>query len=138
MNPALDGSAKIIHRMEDLRSVGIQEVERLHDQAVRMTDWREHVNSRPVLSTLAAAVIGFALVRTFVGNKKTIVPAAPVPPQDSIGMQTATAGLLSVVGGIAVSVGRQLATEYIHRKLRDNFHGTQSTHPDQRSSSANV
>ena len=134
-----DDSSLIISRMRKLRSTGQRDVNQLHAQAERVTDWREHARAQPVLTVIASAVVGYSVVRALVGQAVanqplTVVGAhqAPITKSKSTSM-----GLLSLVGGVAVSVGRQWVTEYIKKQLGGQAHvAIQSTQAQQRSNAS--
>ena len=136
MSAIHDDSSVIISRMRELRSTGQRDVNQLHAQAERVTDWREHVRAQPVLSAIASAVVGYSIVRAVAGKA---VPNQPLPVAGAhlasiTKPKSSSMGLLSLVGGLAASVGRQWVTEYIKKQLGGHAHGAnQSTHAQQRS-----
>lgn len=51
----------------------------LHDQTERLTDWREHVKSAPLLAVGLGAIAGFAIVKAILPK-----PAPPAPPAAAV------------------------------------------------------
>lgn len=142
MSPHTDGSAAIIERMRELRSTGLRDVNRLHAQVGRVTDWREHVRAHPEVVFIAASVLGFSMVRKLANSSSSAqhiiyTPQGVYKPQVSVAKpKSATSGLVSVIGGMAVSAGRKWLTEYFKKELRARMRAAvQSTDTEQRSHS---
>jgi hypothetical protein len=120
--------------MRELRFAGLKDVSQLHAQAERVTDWREHVRAQPVVSAIAASVVGFAIVRAVANRGEPLQKVVYAPPGVVARRKSASMGLLSIAGGMAASVARQWLTEYVKKQVGVNAHATnQSTNPDQRS-----
>ena len=129
-----DEGAGIISRMRELRSTGQSDVNQLHAQAERVTDWREHDRAQPALSAIASAVVGYAVVRGLAGNASSGHPSASAQPVQFSQQKSSSKGILSLVGGIALNVGRQWVTEYLKKQLGGHAHvANQSAQVQQRS-----
>lgn len=135
--------SSIASRMRELRSTGKSDVSELHAQAERVTDWREHARAQPVLTAVSSTVLGFLAMRALAGNSTRVRTVALMPAaqgeqqfQGERQKQASTAAL-SLAGGIVMSVGRQLFTEYFKKQLGVHVHGAnQSTHTEQRSNAS--
>ncbi|MDX1925873.1 MAG: hypothetical protein SFV81_05115 [Pirellulaceae bacterium] len=140
MSAIQDEGSAIVSRMRELRSTGQSDISRLHAQAERVTDWREHVRAQPVLTAVSSTVVGYMLVRALAGGPgpTTVRHSATVQTAASSSAQLAkpasvSAGILSLAGGIALSVGRQWVTEYLKKQIGVNAHvANQSNNSDQR------
>ncbi len=102
---------QILARMQSLRAEGRRDVERLHEQAERVTDWKEHVRAQPMVAAAAASLLGFLVVRSALSSQR----ASTVPVQP-LGASSST-GLLAFAGGLASNLGRQWLTHYVQREL---------------------
>ncbi len=142
MSVSSDESAAIISRMHELRSTALSDVNRLHAQVERVTDWREHVRAHPVAAITAASALGFFLVR-----KLTSSDSAPprfanasmgsLPLEVTKKNRSLLRGLLSVAGGMAAPVARQWLTEYIKKQVGVHTHAAnQPANAEQRSHSS--
>jgi hypothetical protein len=137
MNAKNDESDAIRRRMRELRFAGLKDVSQLHDQAERVTDWREHVRAQPVLSAIAASLVGFTVMRTLSGGGGSSQPVDYATPGPVARRKSASMGLLSIAGGMAASLARQWLTEYVKKQVGVNAHAThQSTNSEQRSHAA--
>lgn len=119
--------------MRELRFAGLKDVSQLHVEADRVTDWREHVRAQPVVSTIAASVVGFTIMRAIAGRVEPLQQVVYAPPGAVARRKSASMGLLSIAGGMAASLARQWLTEYVKKQVGVNAHANQSTNPDQRS-----
>jgi hypothetical protein len=136
MSAIQDEGSLIVGRMRELRSTGQSDVTQLHKQAERVTDWREHVRAQPVLTAVSSTVVGYMLVRALAGasTPTTARTAATASSAQSAKPASVSAGLLSLAGGIALSVGRQWVTEYLKKQIGVNAHvANQSNYSEQRS-----
>ncbi len=139
-----DTEDEIVLRMRELRTAGIRGVDRLHSQAQRVTDWREHVRAQPVVATTAASLLGFFAVRTLVGSsslsgnatsqtgqqvhsKVVHVGESSTRPKSSV--------LWSVVGNVVSTVARQWLTRVVQKQLGEMSHATKSNNTVERSNS---
>ncbi len=136
MSLKTDGSAAIVSRMRELRSTGLKDVNQLHAQVERVTDWREHVRAHPGVTLAAASLLGFALVRKLTNVEPAGQQIFHSQPGSIVNQKSATRGLLSLAGGMAVSLGRQWLTEYIKKHVGVHAHAAnQPTDAGQRSHS---
>ena len=137
MSSSDDNSSAIVSRMRELRSTGQSDVEQLHAQVERVTDWREHVRAQPILAVVSSTAVGYLVLRALVGSGTPVQSVAITSPAQVANKTTASMGLLSLVGGIATSVGRQWVTEYLKKQLGVHAHAAnQSTHSEQRSNAS--
>ena len=137
-----DEGSMIVSRMHELRSTGQGDVRQLHAQAERVTDWREHVRAQPMVTAVSSTVVGYMIARALAGgsvtnttNSGTTIQPAGISSSAQVTKQASmSAGLLSLAGGIAMSIGRQWVTEYLKKQLGVNAHGVdQSNNSEQRS-----
>lgn len=144
MSALPDEGSLIVRRMRELRLTGQSDVTQLHAQAERVTDWREHVRAQPVLTAVCSTVVGYMLVRALAGatvltaarGGATAQPAVASSSAQAAKPASVSAGLLSLAGGIALSVGRQWVTEYLKKQIGVNAHvANQSNHSEQQSNS---
>ena len=135
MNGKADEHAAIIGRMQELRSTGQMDVSELHAQAIRVADWREHVRSQPLLSMIAASIVGYSVVRLFSSAESRGVPVVQAPLVSSAPRKSVATGLASVAGGMATSIARQWLTEYVKKQLGVNTHVADQSTPSDRSTS---
>ncbi len=141
MSVTTDEGSMIVSRMRELRSTGQSDVIQLHAQAERVTDWREHVRAKPLVTAVSSTVVGYMVARALAGapvistanNRTTIQPVGGSSSVQVAKQASMSAGLLSLAGGIALSVGRQWVTEYLKKQLGVNAHGVnQSNNSEQR------
>jgi|GEM_PF-7012740 len=113
-----------VRRMEELRSMGRRDVKRMFQEVERVTDWREHVRSQPFMSTLAAVAVGFIVVKSVASGPVKIYPEQKATPKNAgtFRRTSATSGLLALMGGVASTVARQWATEFVKRQLKASNH----------------
>ena len=134
---------EIVLRMRELRSAGIRGVDKLHDQAQRVTDWREHVRAQPAVAATAATLLGFFAVRTLVGSRSftsdaTSQTGSPVHAEvghfgGSLTSRPKSSVLWSVVGNVASTVARQWLTRVVQKQLGELSHAAKSNNTVERS-----
>jgi hypothetical protein len=132
MNRNNDESAAIVSRMRELRSTGLKDVGQLHAQADRFTNWREHVRAQPVLSAIAASLVGYSAVRIIANRTEGSQQVVYATPGQFEKRKSASIGLLSIASGMAASLARQWLTEYVKKQVGVYAHATnQPTNPKQ-------
>jgi hypothetical protein len=134
---------EIVLRMRELRSAGIRGVDKLHSQAQRVTDWREHVRAQPAVAATAATLLGFFAVRTLVGGSRLVnnstsqlgqsVHSEGVRIGESLTSRPKSSVLWSVVGNVASTVARQWLTRVVQKQLGEMSHAAKSNHTVERS-----
>ena len=133
---------EIVLRMRELRSAGIGGVDKLHNQAQRVTDWREHVRAQPAVAATAATLLGFFAVRTLVGSRSLARNATSQTGQQvhsegsHVGESSSrpkSSVLWSVVGNVASTVARQWLTRVVQKQLGEMSHAAKSNNTVERS-----
>lgn len=119
MSAAPDEVSELQRRMHALRSTGDRDVRQLQNEMERVVDWREHVRARPVLSAVAAAVVGFTVVRAVFATRPS--PAPLVRAQST---RSATGSALAFVGGMASTLARQWISDYVKKELKVGQNGS--------------
>lgn len=116
-----DDANDVVKRMQALRSTGDRDVLRLQYEMGRVSDWREHVRARPLLSAVAAAALGFIAVRAALGKKSQapVQTAVQSPVQAAVSeKRKPTLSALGFVGGIVGSMARQVISQYVKSELK--------------------
>ena len=151
MSVTTDEANELLRRMQSLRSTGNRDVQQLQHEMERVVDWREHVRARPTASAVAAAVVGFTVVRAVFAKR----PQAPVQyvaaqtsqslgqfptsqssaSQPSPAARTAAGSALAFVGGMASTLARQWISEYLKKELKVGQHGFAKSPSHERPSS---
>ena len=133
---------EIVLRMRELRSAGLGGVDKLHNQAQRVTDWREHVRAQPAVAATAATLLGFFAVRTLVGSRSLARNATSQTGQQvhsegsHVGESSSrpkSSVLWSVVGNVASTVARQWLTRVVQKQLGEMSHAAKSNNTVERS-----
>lgn len=127
-----DTENEIVLRMRMLRSTGVHGVDKLHHEAQRVTDWREHVRAQPVIATAAASLLGLFVVRTLFNGRgfarPDIFPSAQanlsgqVRAIDTSTKPTKSSALWSFGSGIVGMVVKQWLTGIVQKQLGDLSH----------------
>lgn len=119
----------LIERMRAIRNSSERHVEHMHLEAERLTDWREHVRSQPILALAAATTLGFLAVQSTTRsdgrpatNGKTSQPAT-----DSAGGRAATratlaSGMMAFAGTMASNLLKQYVSGYVRNQLSGAQH----------------
>lgn len=124
MSNSQHDASDYVRRMEELRSMGRRDVKRMFHEVERVADWREHVRSRPLMSTLAAVAVGYIMVKSVTSRPAKTYPEQKAPPINASTFQrtSASSGLLALMGGVATNVARQWAMEFVKRQLKVSKH----------------
>lgn len=119
----VDGEV-LIERMNDIRNLSEQHVSALHHEAHRVTDWREHVRSKPLIAVAAAAVVGYSLFSGARGSKKhSTTNTTDEERDDEVVAKTSVAsGMMAFVGSLASAAVRSYATNYFRRQFQGSSH----------------
>lgn len=127
----------LIARMNAIRNSSERHVVRMHAEAERLVDWREHVRSQPMVAVGVAAAAGFFLLYRSRGSSPSRVRTKKVrADSDSEKIDTATAekvneattrtslasGAMAFVGTMAGNMLKQYATNYVKGKLAGVHH----------------
>lgn len=124
----------LIERMNAIRNASERHVVRMHAEAERLVDWREHVRSQPLVAVGIAAAAGFFLVYRGRGNQAP----QPRPQTDSRktdqAEETATrssiaSGAMAFVGTMAGNMLKQYAANYVKGKLAGMHHDHHTDQP---------
>ncbi len=133
MNRDAEGASAIIRRMQELRSTGRKDVSQLHVQAGRVTDWREHVRAQPILSLVAATLVGFTLVKAVAPNDPPSQSNVQSPAGEPTKTKSASRGMINIATGMAAAMARQWLHAYIKQQIGVYTHAAhQSANSDQR------
>ncbi len=127
MSAVPDEVGELQRRMHALRSTGDRDVRQLQNEMERVADWREHVRARPVLSAVAAAVVGFTVVRAVFATRPASAPVLRAGTNRS-----AAGSALAFVGGMASTLVRQWISDYVKKELKVGQNGS-AAKPNSRS-----
>ena len=105
----------LIARMNEIRNSSERHVVRMHAEAERLVDWREHVRSHPLMAVGVAAAAGFFMVYRSRGTAETKVNEAAT--RSSI-----ASGAMAFVGTMAGNMLKQYAANYVKGKLAGVHH----------------
>lgn len=128
----------LIARMNAIRNSSERHVVRMHAEAERLVDWREHVRSQPLVAVGAAAAAGFFLVFRSRGSQAPQVRTQASRPRnaDTGNADTATearvteaatrtsltSGAMAFIGTMAGNMVKQYAANYVKGKLAGVHH----------------
>lgn len=110
---------QLIARMDAIRSSSERHVVRMHAEAERLVDWREHVRSQPLLAVAVASAAGFLLMY------RKATPAKD-PPRQSAARQeevgeaaraTFASGAMAFAGTMIGNLVKQSVSNYVKNKL---------------------
>ncbi len=133
-NTETDGALNddLIDRMNAIRNASERHVVRMHAEAERLVDWREHVRSQPLLAVGVATAAGFFLM--YRSRSKTAPQPSPqaAAPKSDTAQETATrssiaSGTMAFVGTMAGNMLKQYATNYVKTKLAGVVHHDRNT-----------
>lgn len=122
MSATPDEVSELLRQMHALRTTGDRDVRQLQNEMERVTDWREHVRARPVLSAAAAATVGFTVIRAIFASRP-----APAPLTTAQAKRSATGSALAFVGGMASTLARQWISDYVKKELKVGQNGSAET-----------
>ncbi len=124
LHPAQQHEDELIERMRAIRNCSEKHVAHMHLEAERLTDWREHVRSQPMLAVAAAATVGFLAVQRTGNADRRPATAATTSQQisDSQGEQLATrtslaSGIMAFAGSMASNLLKQYVSGYVRNQL---------------------
>ncbi len=118
----------LIERMRAIRNSSERHVAHMHLEAERLTDWREHVRSQPILAVAAAATLGFLAVQrsTHSAGQPAPVPASRQRMSVAGGERVVTqASVTSGVMAFAGSMASNLLKQYVSGLVRKQLLGAQ-------------
>jgi hypothetical protein len=113
-------------RMAAIRANRIKRIAELQIEANRLTDWREHVRSAPLVSVVGSAIVGFLAVKSFssssakltakvdTGVERATTPTRPTMVQTLIGLGC----------NLAMTAGKQYFMQQIQNAVNSNNHAT--------------
>ncbi len=110
---------QLIARMNAIRNSSERHVVRMHAEAERLVDWREHVRSQPLLAVAVASAAGFLLMY------RTAAPPQASPRQSAArqaesgdaARTTLASGALAFAGTMIGNLVKQTLSTYVKNKL---------------------
>lgn len=125
----------LIERMNAIRNSSERHVVRMHAEAERLVDWREHVRSHPLASVGIAAAAGFFLMYRSRGSSAPQVQTTAsrkTDKADEAAARTSIAsGAMAFVGTMAGNMLKQYAANYVKGKLAGVHHDRSSDEQSQ-------
>lgn len=127
----------LIARMNAIRNSSERHVVRMHAEAERLVDWREHVRSQPLVAVGVAAAAGFFLLYRSRGNKAPQVraergrgdadarktdKATEARVNEATTRTSLTSGAMAFIGTMAGNMVKQYAANYVKGKLAGVHH----------------
>jgi hypothetical protein len=117
----------VVQRMSIIRSKRVRRVAELHNEAERMTDWREHVKSAPIVAIASSALIGFIASRSVSRMLTSASPqqplATPLPIRFSEPKAASTrllmSGTLRYLTDIALTAGKVYLLQQINSRSKE-------------------
>tara|TARA_R110002095_G_scaffold196511_1_gene175409 strand:- start:2 stop:376 length:375 start_codon:yes stop_codon:yes gene_type:complete len=107
----------LVARMNAIRNEGEVHVSELHDEADRLTDWREYVRANPLASFAIASAVGYSVVSSVSGrgsaSKVSRKPSSEAVPADTVASMGITSGLMALAGSLASTAVRQYLTHKV-------------------------
>ncbi len=123
-----NAGSELQDRMKCIRAKRIDRVAELQHEAVRMTNWREHVKSAPMTALAGSAVLGFFAVR-FASRLPTATAIARQPDEmQTINMvrelplfhpASIMSGAIRTLCGIALAAGKNYLTQQLSAHSKD-------------------
>ncbi len=126
----------LIERMNAIRNASERHVVRMHAEAERLVDWREHVRSQPLLAVGVAAAAGFFLMYRSRGKTAPQPSPQAASPNADTAQETATrssiaSGAMAFVGTMAGNMLKQYATNYVKAKFAGVHHDRNTDEPSE-------
>lgn len=122
---ALDEGDELVSQMEAIRRQGVRAAQRLNHDLIRLTDWREHVRSSPILFVVAAAAVGYLIVpRRRLENSPPVQTrleqtggrARPAVRLSAAGQ--AISGLKTLALSLASRWAKRIVSDFVGQQLR--------------------
>ena len=111
--------AEIIDRMEAVRAKRRERIADLNEESNRMTDWREHVRSAPLLALAASVAAGAVGVASLTG-----VPRRPTSSATENGSAASTKSTVAHAALSAVwSMAMPVLARYVKQRVAIAFSG---------------
>lgn len=131
METSVSPDDDLIERMNAIRNSSERHVVRMHAEAERLVDWREHVRSHPLAAVGIAAAAGFFLVYRPRGSSApqvhTKTTSRKTDKADETAARTSIAsGAMAFVGTMAGNMLKQYAANYVKGKLAGVHHDRSS------------
>ncbi len=133
----------LVERMNAIRNSSERHVVRMHAEAERLVDWREHVRSQPLVAVGVAAAAGFFLVYRARGSSPPPVQKKHASQQangasreanradETVARSSLASGAMAFVGTMAGNMVKQYAANYIKEKLAGVHHDRSADEPSE-------
>ncbi|MEO8271578.1 MAG: hypothetical protein ABI557_17780 [Aureliella sp.] len=109
---------QLISRMNAIRDSSERHVVRMHAEAERLVDWREHVRAQPLLAVAVASAAGFLLMyRKGTPSQTAPKQSAPRHGDDKAARTTLTSGAMAFAGTMVGNLVKQTLSNYLKSKL---------------------
>lgn len=113
----------IITRMESVRGKRRERIAELSEESSRLTDWREHVRSAPLLTLAASVAVGAFGVATFAGG-----PTQSVSPKLGETNTSKSTTLARTAASTAFSIVMPMLTRYVKQRVATAVAGAVAKH----------
>jgi hypothetical protein len=117
-------SAEIISRMEAVRAKRRERIADLNEESSRMTDWREHVRSAPLLTFAASVAVGALGAAALTGRSTPSTSSTPEIRTATSKKSTVAQAALSTVWSMAMPI----LTRYVKQKVALAIAGAAASH----------
>lgn len=108
----------LIERMHAVRSAGHSHVDELQDEAKRLIDWKEYVLTKPLVSVVAASLMGFLIARS---TSKAVLEIKPRRTDADSVLNSKASGTPTLAGGfvnLATSIASSAVKSYVAKSLQ--------------------
>ncbi len=123
-NGDLPDGEQLMARMDAIRNSSQRHVVRMHAEAERLVDWREHVRAQPLLAVAAASAAGFLLIFRKTAPSKS-APNHFGSKQADSGEATRTtlaSGAMAFAGTMLGNLVKQTLSNYVKNQLAGGQH----------------
>jgi hypothetical protein len=116
-------------RMAAIRANRIKRIAELQIEAHRLTDWREHVRSAPLVSVIGSAIVGFLAVKSLSSSSTKLTAKVDAGVERATTATTATRPTMvqTLIGlgcNLAMTAGKQYFMQQIQNAVNSNHHAT--------------
>lgn len=133
----------LVERMNAIRNSSERHVVRMHAEAERLVDWREHVRSQPLVAVGVAAAAGFFLMyrtrgsnapavrKQFASQEASGASREANRADETVARSSLASGAMAFVGTMAGNMLKQYAANYIKGKLAGVHHDRGADEPSE-------
>ncbi len=114
---------QLIAQMNAIRNSSERHVVRMHAEAERLVDWREHVRAQPLLAVAVASAAGFLLMYRKGPRRSATIQTATRQEENADATRTTLAsGAMAFAGTMLGNLVKQSVSNYVKNRLAGAQH----------------